>query len=176
MNSVAALSAIERDELFQETANRRGLAIDIVEKDFWVCWTLKHLFQLQELGPHLIFKGGTSLSKIFGAIERFSEDIDVSIDRTYLGFGGDADPENMSGSKSRERQLEKLNRACGDRIETHLLPSLEESFNTVLIRRVEKPDAATGRSARTRIVKLSFLPIQETRRESRRGGLIIYDP
>jgi hypothetical protein len=58
----------------------------IVEKDFWVCWTLKELFRLPAIGEHLIFKGGTSLSKVFKVIERFSEDIDVSIDRSFLGF------------------------------------------------------------------------------------------
>jgi predicted nucleotidyltransferase component of viral defense system len=45
----------------------------IVEKDFWVCWTLKELFRLPAIGEHLIFKGGTSLSKVFKVIERFAE-------------------------------------------------------------------------------------------------------
>ena len=88
MDTVAALPTAERIELFQESANKRGVSRQIIEKDFWVCWTLKRLFQLPDLGTHLIFKGGTSLSKIFHAIERFSEDIDISIDRGYLGFDG----------------------------------------------------------------------------------------
>ncbi len=49
---------------------------------------MKELFRLPDVGEHLIFKGGTSLSKVFKVIERFSEDIDVSIDRGWLGFGG----------------------------------------------------------------------------------------
>lgn len=48
----------------------------MVEKDFWVSWTLSVLFAHPEFGPQLVFKGGTSLSKVFGVIERFSEDID----------------------------------------------------------------------------------------------------
>ena len=63
----------------------------IIEKDFWVCWTLKRLFELQQDGcPTLVFKGGTSLSKAYGAIRRFSEDIDLSFDRADLGYTGDA--------------------------------------------------------------------------------------
>lgn len=51
-----------------------------------MCWTLKEVFGLREIGEHLIFKGGTSLSKVFKIIERFSEDVDVSIDRGWLGL------------------------------------------------------------------------------------------
>ena len=52
---------------------------EIVQKDFWVCWTLKRLFQLPDLKDSLIFKGGTSLSKVYNLIKIFSEDIDISI-------------------------------------------------------------------------------------------------
>ncbi|HTD65711.1 MAG TPA: nucleotidyl transferase AbiEii/AbiGii toxin family protein [Candidatus Limnocylindria bacterium] len=88
MDSVLQLSPRERAEVFQRTTQQTGFDAVIVEKDFWVCWTLKELFRLPDIGEHLIFKGGTSLSKVFKIIERFSEDIDVSIDRTWLGFGG----------------------------------------------------------------------------------------
>jgi predicted nucleotidyltransferase component of viral defense system len=76
MDKVALLPAGDRAALFGESAARRGVADTIIEKDFWVCWTLKRLFELQQDGtPTLVFKGGTSLSKAFGAIRRFSEDI-----------------------------------------------------------------------------------------------------
>ncbi len=132
MDSVATLPAGERAELFQETANRRGVATQIIEKDFWVCLTLKQLFELPDIGKHLIFKGGTSLSKIFSAIERFSEDIDVSIDRDYLGFGGEDDPENVQGTRKRKRQIDALEEACIEKIQNHLLPMLHNSFTQVL--------------------------------------------
>lgn len=132
MDRVATLTTAERAELFQEAANRRGVTTQIIEKDFWVCWTLRHLFDLPEVGPNLIFKGGTSLSKIFQAIERFSEDIDVSINREYLGFEGDDDPENVEGSNARRRKLEALQQACIDIVASHVLPSLRESFERVL--------------------------------------------
>lgn len=132
MNGVAKLNAAERAELFQETANRRGVATQIIEKDFWVCWTLRHLFELPKVGPNLIFKGGTSLSKIFGAIERFSEDIDVSINREYLGFEGDEDPENARSGNARRRRLEALQQACVDKVADEVRPTLNESFERVL--------------------------------------------
>lgn len=65
---------------FDTTALRLGTASQNIEKDFWVCWTLDALFNgLKEGGPRLLFKGGTSLSKGFGLINRFSEDIDVTV-------------------------------------------------------------------------------------------------
>jgi predicted nucleotidyltransferase component of viral defense system len=94
VDKVALLDASDRAALFGETGAARGIVNTIVEKDFWVCWTLKRLFELQNADtPTLIFKGGTSLSKAFGAIRRFSEDIDLSFDRADLGYTGDRDPE-----------------------------------------------------------------------------------
>jgi len=57
-----------------------GMAPEVIEKDFWVCWTLGRLFGSPETGKKLLFKGGTSLSKVFGLIERFSEDVDLILD------------------------------------------------------------------------------------------------
>jgi predicted nucleotidyltransferase component of viral defense system len=133
MNTVAQLPADERAELFRETAARRGgVAFQIIEKDFWVCWTLKQLFDLPDIGTHLIFKGGTSLSKVFNAIQRFSEDIDVSISRDYLGFSGENDPENIEGSNKRKKQIESLQDACVEKIKSELLPALTEAFTRIL--------------------------------------------
>ena len=65
MDAVLQLSPRQRVELFEQTTQATGMDAVIVEKDFWVCWTLKELFALPVMGEHLIFKGGTSLSKIF---------------------------------------------------------------------------------------------------------------
>ena len=73
MNKVAVLSQRERAELFGQTAERMGLHPVSVEKDFWVCWSLQQLFSMEGLRGQLVFKGGTSLSKCFGLIHRFSE-------------------------------------------------------------------------------------------------------
>jgi len=80
MERVARWEQGDRNDLFQETAARKGMSPAIVEKDFWVCWTLGRLFASDELAPKIMFKGGTSLSKVFGLIERFSEDIDLILD------------------------------------------------------------------------------------------------
>lgn len=90
MESVARLSSAERRELFAETAARKGMTPAIVEKDFWVCWTLGRLFAHPDLSRLLMFKGGTSLSKVFHLIERFSEDIDLILD--WRVVTGESDP------------------------------------------------------------------------------------
>lgn len=75
MDKWAQASPNDREALFIETAAKKNISPEIVEKDFWVCWTLLQISRLTGL-PKLIFKGGTSLSKAFGIIKRFSEDID----------------------------------------------------------------------------------------------------
>jgi hypothetical protein len=94
-----------RDEAFQETAAQLGMSKAIIEKDFWVCWSLKQLFTLPSFGEQLIFKGGTSLSKAYDVIHRFSEDVDLSIGREQLGFVGDRDPEGPDLTGKRHKRL-----------------------------------------------------------------------
>lgn len=80
MDKVAHLSQRERSDLFGETATAMRTTPAIVEKDFWVVWVLSRVFANVELARILKFKGGTSLSKVFGLIGRFSEDIDLILD------------------------------------------------------------------------------------------------
>jgi len=105
----------DRRDLFAATALRLGTTIQNIEKDFWVCWTLDALFNgMAAGGPRLLFKGGTSLSKGFGLISRFSEDIDITVFRDDLGAGASvADLEAMSG-KQRTRRLDAIRAACHD--------------------------------------------------------------
>ena len=73
MDKVATADPRERAELFIEAAGHRPtIPAAVMEKDFWVCWTLRRLFDVLRFRPQLIFKGGTSLSKVFNAIERFT--------------------------------------------------------------------------------------------------------
>lgn len=89
-----------------------------MEKDFWVRWTLRRLFELQkENVPTLVFKRGTSLSKAFGAIRRFSEDIDLSFDRTDLGYTGERDPKREGISR---KAANKLIEAIAADVEQHI--------------------------------------------------------
>ncbi len=75
----------EKELIFQEIRNISGLPAYAIEKDWWVVQTLRTIF-LMEVGEHLLFKGGTSLSKAWGLIQRFSEDIDLALNREFLGF------------------------------------------------------------------------------------------
>jgi len=75
----------EKDKLaaFQTVSNKSNLSSFAVEKDWWVVQTLSIIFEM-EVAKHLVFKGGTSLSKAWNLIERFSEDIDLAIDRSFF--------------------------------------------------------------------------------------------
>ena len=90
----------ERDALVNDVAGRRGVAAWVIEKDLWVCWTLARLNEIDGI-PQLTFKGGTSLSKVYRLIERFSEDIDLTFSRDGWGFEGERDPLGaaLSGKK-----------------------------------------------------------------------------
>ncbi len=87
MNSIARATPDERKALFSNTSVKSGLSPAIVEKDFWVVWTLDYLFARSPWRNQLALKGGTSLSKAFGLIKRFSEDIDLILDWRLLGYG-----------------------------------------------------------------------------------------
>ena len=128
MNRVAALPADQRNELFTLTAERRGMgSAAVVEKDFWVCWTLKHLFEHPVLSKLLIFKGGTSLSKVFGLIDRFSEDIDLILDWRVVTH------EDPTGDRSNTQQG-NLNREIKKKARVYiadtLVPLLGEALGT----------------------------------------------
>ena len=103
MNEWLKLSEKRRLEILNQVNNQTGLPTDAIEKDWWVTITLKAIFS-SKFAQHLVFKGGTSLSKAYNLIERFSEDIDLSIDRTMLGFEGEL-------SKT---QIKKLRKASGN--------------------------------------------------------------
>jgi hypothetical protein len=132
MNDVARLPVADRADLFVVTGTGRGLTSEMIEKDFWVCWTLKRLFTLPDPPAGLIFKGGTSLSKVFGVIERFSEDLDLSFDRAGLGFAGESDPLNATTRKRRKRGLDALAETCQRVVRERLLPQLVAVFGDVL--------------------------------------------
>lgn len=84
MDRFAVLPVSEKIPYFDTMASKLGILPQLVEKDFWICWILKILFSLPQIGEHLTFKGGTSLSKCYNVIKRFSEDIDISIERPFL--------------------------------------------------------------------------------------------
>lgn len=94
------LSLTEQAELLQNLAPIIGRRAEILEKDIWLCQVLHILFKLPCRKP-MAFKGGTSLSKVYQAIDRFSEDIDVTID--YLSLAEDI-PRSLSDLGRRWRK------------------------------------------------------------------------
>jgi hypothetical protein len=123
----------ERAQLFAETADRKGIADAIVEKDFWVCWMLQQLFSINTLKGRLLFKGGTSLSKVFHAINRFSEDIDIAVDYAALGFVGNRDPRQYNLSKTKRNIiLAEMMDACQRYIASEFLYALNQRCREIL--------------------------------------------
>ena len=119
----------ERLDLFLASARRLGTAVQNIEKDFWVCWVLDVLFNgMGEGHPRLLFKGGTSLSKSFGLIDRFSEDIDITVFRDDLGEPVSiADLEGLSG-KQRRARLDAIRAACQAFITGPFLTAFDEAL------------------------------------------------
>ena len=128
---IISADSADRSDLFLTTARRLGTPLINIEKDFWVCWTLNTLYHRQpSAGPRLLFKGGTSLSKAYGLINRFSEDIDVTVFRDDLGHpAGTAEIATLS-NKKRKAALEAIATDCSRYITTDLLSSVSEALAT----------------------------------------------
>ena len=113
-----------RQALVDEAATRRGVDAILMEKDFWVCWLLGVLFTDNEIAPHLVFKGGTSLSKVFGVIDRFSEDVDLSISPEFVEADVKAYETATSRTKRHEAML-AMQAQCAKKVQTTIQPRLE---------------------------------------------------
>ena len=87
MNEFLKISNKRKTNAFEKIAKMLKVVPQTIEKDVWVTAILRALFTLP-YAENLSFKGGTSLSKCYNLIERFSEDLDIAINREYLGFGG----------------------------------------------------------------------------------------
>ena len=103
-----SLGAAERADILRTAAARSGRSPVILEKDIWICWVLQALFSMPDPHP-MAFKGGRSLSKVFGVIDRFSEDVDVTLD--YRAFDDAFDPFVEGASRTGTRRFgERLKR------------------------------------------------------------------
>jgi len=133
MDKVAALTDAQRSELFEATAGAMGIHPAVAEKDLWVCWVLKKLFASPELKDKLVFKGGTSLSKVFKLIDRFSEDIDLVLNWELLGYGQDKeDPWVKQSSNTKQDAFNReFNQRAAKYMEIKLLPHLKRLFAVV---------------------------------------------
>ncbi len=124
MNKIANLPKQQRTELFSETATLMNTTNSIVEKDFWVVWTLDKIFSDDRLNKILMFKGGTSLSKVFNLIGRFSEDIDLILDWRLV-----SNENPLNDQESRNKQVkfnEQINENAKEYIQNELLPIISQ--------------------------------------------------
>jgi Nucleotidyl transferase AbiEii toxin, Type IV TA system len=116
----------ERRLYMEQAAIRRSLSPVILEKDFWVCWLLGVLFE-SEFAGSLVFKGGTSLSKVFGVIDRFSEDIDLSLSPAFLKLPAAGTSRNQAN-----KWMTRAEAACGVAVQTQVGPVLETTVTGIL--------------------------------------------
>jgi len=131
-----ALPPERRALAFTQTAARMAVSSVMVEKDFWVSWLLGLLFADPALAPHFVFKGGTSLSKVYGVIDRFSEDIDLSMSPAFVG----ADESVFAAIESRTRRdaaLAQMQAQCGEQTRSVLMPRPEQAIVEHVGRRSE---------------------------------------
>lgn len=121
--------AVDRQAVIEDAAAASGMPPAIIEKDFWCCWLLGRVL-VGDLGEHLTFKGGTSLSKGYDLIQRFSEDIDIALDPEVLELGVDL------RAKRNTTQQNKLNDQMDERAERvireRLVPDLATRCEAIL--------------------------------------------
>jgi hypothetical protein len=120
------LATEERRLYIEQAALRQNVSAVIMEKDFWVCWLLDILFN-SEFSANIVFKGGTSLSKVFGVIERFSEDIDLSLSPEFLKL-----PEAGTSRNQANKWMKKAEAACGDAVQNQIKWAMEVAVEDVL--------------------------------------------
>jgi hypothetical protein len=131
---IFTLSTKEKKDLFEAADTRTGLPAFVIEKDYYVTLVLKLLFE--DLKPQhtehtptpFMFKGGTTLSKVYRCIRRMSEDIDLSLDMKFLGY---PEPAERESRKALEDRVKALNSATQERVKNTLAPFLEKSLSDI---------------------------------------------
>jgi len=140
------LPEASKRNVFAETARQKALPIFSIEKDWWVVHTLSAIFST-EYADKLVFKGGTSLSKGWNLIERFSEDVDLALDRDFLGFA-----DNLS-----KKEIHKLRYASYEFISTKFVAALDLSFKKMGIENVTvKPQQVVNHDQDPLIIEIYY--------------------
>jgi hypothetical protein len=137
MHKIAKLPEKERSELFLETATQKNMTPAITEKDFWVTFILERIFSNEKLASMLIFKGGTSLSKVYRVIERFSEDIDLILDWNLFTS---KDPQEDRSKRQQEILNKEINEKAKHFISTNLVEDLQKQVGNICNISVDESD------------------------------------
>ena len=127
MYKVSQYSTKDRKELFQLTAGKLKMTEAMIEKDFWVCLVLGVIFEESYLCEHLIFKGGTSLSKVYGLIDRFSEDIDLVLNWNILGV-----TDEEAWAKRSITQQGKFNESIDQSAKEYISRSIQPELSNII--------------------------------------------
>ena len=129
MIKIANLSDKERKELFQATAGKINLHEQVVEKDFWVCFLLDHLFNDSKYKGYFVFKGGTSLSKSYHLIKRFSEDIDLILDWRKIEYSKEEPWQERSRNKQ-DSFNKQMNAKAAEFYRSLFIPTLNRELSS----------------------------------------------
>jgi predicted nucleotidyltransferase component of viral defense system len=134
MNTFLKLSPEERNVYCRQAAEKMRVPLPaaVIEKDFWVCWTLNQLNEIPSLKGNITFKGGTSLSKAWGLIDRFSEDIDIAVNRKVFGQEPPYGAEHAQSNRQRNIRLEELEERSATFIGDVVLPQLKQRISEQL--------------------------------------------
>jgi len=130
----AALPSSERREFCLQAAARGRLALPAaaIEKDYWICWILKQIAEIPELRGEITFKGGTSLSKGWGLLDRFSEDLDLAVNRRVLGTHFTSSFEEPLTTSQRKKRLSELQKASLFYVTNEFISLLQSKIETLL--------------------------------------------
>lgn len=131
MSKLLEISNEELELVIQNTSDKLNMSKVIVEKDLWVCVILQYLFSSFKYRNAIVFKGGTSLSKVYKLIERFSEDIDIALDWKVLGYEKTEPYKDRSNTKQQEFN-DKLNDDTKVFLHDEFLPILQNDFQEIL--------------------------------------------
>ena len=131
MKEVAKLQIKDRMELFQATAISMGMQPNVIEKDFWVCFMLNHLFHDCKYKNAFVFKGGTSLSKSYHVIERFSEDIDLILDWRKI-MNDEVNPWEERSKTKQDLFNKQINSEAAKFYKEELIPQLNSEMKEKL--------------------------------------------
>jgi len=126
MDAIATLKHQERRDLFEDSASMHRTTPAVIEKDFWVSWALSKIFLDPSISHNLVFKGGTSLSKVYKLIERFSEDIDLVLNWNLIT------DENPAQQRSKSQQ-QKFNARLVQQADAYIKGELLNSLTALCI-------------------------------------------
>lgn len=126
MKKITSLKQELLKEAIDKYVERSYIDSFIVEKDLWNCYFLDYLFNRSKYKDFFIFKGGTSLSKCYDLINRYSEDLDVVLDSSIFGINLEEKMEVLASRNQKEKYIDDVNEKAMDFIEKELIPQMQE--------------------------------------------------